>query len=113
LDAVCKYEPRPGSRRSRFPRTDISQTMRENQPPATDIIEFQIRLMAVSGSSSCTNFCHQLKRYSCAASSISRGILLSEEYTLKAMFQTCPVKIRKMDPSSTPNCVVGNWATMK
>src|ERR1035437_3282951 len=41
LDAVCRYEPRPGRRRSLFPRTNISQTIRENQPAATDIIEFQ------------------------------------------------------------------------
>jgi hypothetical protein len=49
FEAVCKYEPRPGSRRSRFPRTNISHTISENQPPATDIIEFQISPMAVCG----------------------------------------------------------------
>ena len=38
--AVCKYEPRPGKRKSRFPSVNISQAIRKNQPPATDIIEF-------------------------------------------------------------------------
>ncbi len=28
------------------------------------------------------------------------------------MFHTCPVKISRMDPSSTPNCRVGNNATI-
>src|SRR3981081_4094591 len=79
LDAVCKNEPRPGSRRSRFPKTNISHTIRANHPPATDIIEFQIRLVAVCGSSHWSSLCHQLKRYNRATSSSSRGILFSEE----------------------------------
>ncbi len=59
----ARYEPRPGSRRSRFPSTNISQTIKENQPPATDIIEFQIRLIAEYGNSSWRNLCLQLRRY--------------------------------------------------
>src|ERR1035441_2956566 len=98
LAAVCRYDPSPGSRKSRLPSTNISQAIRKNQPPATDIMEFQTKPMAEYGSSSCTNFCHQLKRYTCAASSISLGIFLSEAYTLKVMFQTCPVKISRMHP---------------
>ncbi len=38
--AVCRYEPRPGKRKSRFPSVNISQAIKKNQPPATDIIEF-------------------------------------------------------------------------
>ena len=29
------------------------------------------------------------------------------------MFQTCPVRINTMHPSSTPNCRVGNKATIE
>jgi hypothetical protein len=46
LAAVCRYEPRPGRRRSRLPSTNISQAIRKNQPPATDIMEFHTRPMA-------------------------------------------------------------------
>ena len=46
LAAVWRYEPRPGRRRSRFPKTNISQAIRKNQAPATDIMEFQISPMA-------------------------------------------------------------------
>src|ERR1700693_3799834 len=51
----------------------------EEPPPATDIIEFQISPMAEYGSSSWMSFCHQLRRYTSAASSSSRGMFLIEE----------------------------------
>src|ERR1700722_21013707 len=101
LAAVCKYEPRPGRRKSRFPNTNISQAIRKNQPPATDIMEFHTSPIAEYGSSICVNLCHQLQRYISATSRISRGILFSEEEKLKVMFQTCPVKIKRKDPSSS------------
>src|SRR5207249_2820507 len=52
LAAVSRKEPRPGRRKSRLPRTNISQAMRKNQPPATDIMEFQTRPMVEKGRSS-------------------------------------------------------------
>src|ERR1039458_4265943 len=48
LAAVCKYEPSPGRRKSRAPSTNISQAIRKNHPPATDIIEFQQRRLPQS-----------------------------------------------------------------
>src|SRR5215471_19605302 len=98
LAAVCRYEPNPGRRKSRFPRTNISHAIRKNQPPATDIMEFQTKPMTEKGSSIWVNRCHQLKRYKRAASRISWGMLLSDELKLKAMFHTCPVKISRIDP---------------
>ena len=62
LAAVCRYDPSPGSRKSRFPRTNISQAIRKNHPPATDIIEFHTSPIAANGNSTCVNFCHQLNR---------------------------------------------------
>ena len=38
LAAVCKNDPRPGRRKSLSPNTNISQAIRKNHPPATDII---------------------------------------------------------------------------
>src|ERR1700730_10697227 len=61
-EAVDRYDTRPGKRKSRLQRTNISQTMRKNQPPATDTIEFQIKPMAEYGSSSCQKRCHALSR---------------------------------------------------
>ena len=49
-EARCKYEPRPGRRKSRLFSSNISQAIRKNQPPATDIIEFQTKPMAEYGS---------------------------------------------------------------
>ena len=46
LAAVCRKLPRPGRRKSRWPSTNISQAIRKNQPPATETMEFQTRLMA-------------------------------------------------------------------
>ena len=46
LAAVCRYEPKPGRRKSLSPRTNISQAIRKNQPPATDIMEFQTNPIA-------------------------------------------------------------------
>ena len=46
LAAVCRYEPSPGSRKSLSPKTNISQAIRKNQPPATDIMEFHTSPMA-------------------------------------------------------------------
>src|SRR5260370_228897 len=51
LAAVCRKEPRPGSRKSRLPRTNISQAIRKNQPPATDIMEFHTRPIVEKGRS--------------------------------------------------------------
>src|ERR1039458_2641461 len=79
LAAVCKYEPRPGRRKSRLPRTNISHAIKKNQPPATDIMEFQMSPIAACGNSNCQNCCHQLNRYASAASRISVGILFRSE----------------------------------
>ncbi len=46
LAAVWRYEPSPGRRKSFEPSTNISQAIRKNQPPATDIIEFHTSPMA-------------------------------------------------------------------
>src|SRR5579872_6733999 len=62
LAAVCRYEPKPGRRKSRVPSTNISQAISANQPPATDIIEFQTKPMAAKGNSTSVNRCHQLNR---------------------------------------------------
>ncbi len=77
--AVCRYEPRPGRRKSRFPSVNISQAIRKNQPPATDIIEFHTSPMMEYGNSICVKRCHQLQRYTSATSRISRGMLFSDE----------------------------------
>ena len=61
LAAVCRYDPRPGRRKSREPSTNISQAIRKNQPPATDIIEFHTRPIAANGNSISMKRCHQLK----------------------------------------------------
>ena len=39
--ATAMYDPTPGSRKSRSPSVNASFTVRKNQPPAIDIIEFQ------------------------------------------------------------------------
>ena len=62
LAAVCRYEPKPGRRKSRCPSTNISHTISANHPPATDIIEFHTKPMAEDGNSNCVKRCHQLKR---------------------------------------------------
>ena len=46
LAAVWRYEPSPGSRRSRYPNVNISHAIRKNQAPATDMMEFQMSPMA-------------------------------------------------------------------
>src|SRR2546422_4752438 len=51
LAAVWRKEPRPGRRKSRFPSTNISQAIRKNQPPATDIMEFQTSPIVENGRS--------------------------------------------------------------
>src|ERR1039458_2549197 len=56
--AVCRYDPSPGSRKSRLPSMNISQAIRKNQPPATETMEFQTRPIAPYGSSSSTKRCH-------------------------------------------------------
>src|ERR1039458_4506330 len=58
LAAVCRYDPSPGSRKSRLPSMNISQAIRKNQPPATETMEFQTRPIAPYGSSSSTKRCH-------------------------------------------------------
>ena len=62
LAAVCRYDPSPGSRKSREPSTNISHAIRKNQPPATDIIEFHTSPIAENGNSISIKRCHQLKR---------------------------------------------------
>ena len=62
LAAACRYEPSPGSRKSRLPSTNISHAIRKNHPPATDTIEFQIRPIVPYGSSSCRKRCTAPKR---------------------------------------------------
>src|ERR1700722_13564116 len=79
LAAVCRYEPRPGRRKSRSPRTNISQAIRKNHPPATDTIEFQTSPIAEYGNSSCQKRCQAEKRKTLLASRSSLGRLLSEE----------------------------------
>ena len=79
LAAVCRYEPSPGRRRSRLFRTKASHAIRKNHPPATDIMEFHTSPMAAQGSSSWVKRCHQLSRYTPAASTSSCGIFLVDE----------------------------------
>src|SRR5271154_2962286 len=90
LAAVCRSEPSPGNRKSLSPSTNISQAIRKNHPPATDIIEFQTSPIVEKGRSNSVNLCH----------------------LLNPMFHTCPVKIRMIDPNSTPSCLLGNSATI-
>ena len=58
VDAVCRYEPNPGSRNERGPNENSSQIISENQPLATETMEFHIRPMAANGSSSCRARCN-------------------------------------------------------
>ena len=60
--AVCKYDPSPGKRKSLSPSTNISQAIRKNHPPATDIMEFHTSPIVEKGRSSSVNFCHALNR---------------------------------------------------
>ncbi len=39
--ATAMYDPMPGRRKSRSPSVNASFTVRKNQPPAMDIMEFQ------------------------------------------------------------------------
>ena len=57
LAAVCRKEPRPGRRKSLSPRTNISHAIRKNQPPATDIMEFQTMPIVENGRSSSMKRC--------------------------------------------------------
>src|ERR1700733_7420098 len=79
LAAVCKKEPRPGRRKSRSPRTNISQAIKKNHPPATETIEFHTSPIAEYGNSNCQKRCQAEKRKTRVASRSSRGKLLSEE----------------------------------
>src|ERR1035438_6980419 len=60
LAAVCRYEPNPGRRKSLLPNTNISQAIKKNQPPATDIMEFHTSPMAEYGNSMLVNLWYQL-----------------------------------------------------
>ena len=76
--ATAMYEPTPGSRKSRPPRTNASLTVRKNQPPAIDIIEFQTRPMTADGSSTTRNVFQREKPLRRATSYISAGTAFSE-----------------------------------
>ena len=52
--------------------------MRKNQPPAMLIMLFQARPVVAKGSSTHLNRCHQLNRYTVAASCSSAGTLFNE-----------------------------------
>jgi len=78
LAADCRYDPSPGSRKSRFPSTNISQAIRKNQPPATDTIEFHTSPITPCGNSSCTRRCQRENRYIRAASINSLGIAFTD-----------------------------------
>src|SRR5260370_35189805 len=62
LAAVWRKEPRPGRRKARFPSTNISQAIRKNQPPATEIMEFQTSPIGEDGGASSHKRRHRLKR---------------------------------------------------
>ena len=60
--ATLMYEPIPGSRKSWSPSVKASVTVRKNQPPAIDIIEFHTRPIIDDGTSRVRKRFHQPKR---------------------------------------------------
>ena len=68
----------PGSRKSRSPSVNASLTVRKNQPPAIDIIEFQTRPIAEDETSTVPNVFIQPKRWMRETSFSSVGIERSE-----------------------------------
>src|SRR5687768_15980945 len=87
-----------------------SDATTKNQPPDMEIIVFHTSPGMANGSSIFQNFCQPDTRNTRAASSISRGRILSDWYMLIVMFQTCEVKMAKIAAHSTPSILPGNWA---
>src|SRR5580704_17089521 len=78
LAAVCRYEPRPGKRKSLDPSTNISHTISANHPPATDIIEFHTSPIAEKGNSHRLERLPRAEAVDCRRLRISFGMLFSE-----------------------------------
>ncbi len=76
--ATAMYEPTPGRRKSRSPSVNASLTVRKNQPPAIDIIEFQTRPMTDEESSTVRKRFQKPKRWRRATSWSSVGIARSD-----------------------------------
>ena len=110
--ATAMYEPIPGRRKSRSPSVKASLTVRKNQPPAIDIIEFHTRPITDDDSSTVRKRFQKEKRCRRATSWSSSGIERSEPTYENVMFQTCAVKIMRMQASSRPTFVFGKSATM-
>ena len=60
------------------PTMKASEAVTKNQPPAIDIIMFQISAGAPNGASSRQNFCQGVSPNALAASSRSRGMVFSD-----------------------------------
>src|SRR5512143_543890 len=74
--------------------------MRKNQPPAHDIMLFQISGIAAKGSSRLLKFIQVFKRKMALASRSSLGMVLSDWYQANVRFQTCEVKINTTEAIS-------------
>ena len=72
--ATAMYEPMPGSRKSRSPSVKASFTVRKNQPPAIDIIEFQTSPITEEDTSTIRKRFQNEKRWMRATSWSSSGI---------------------------------------
>src|ERR1700722_11247820 len=108
--ATASHEPMPGSFTVVSPTVIASEATTKNQPPDIDIMVFQISPGMANGSSIFQNFCQPESLKTKDASSISRGIVVSDWYRLKVMFHACEVKIAKMAAHSTPMMLPGNKA---
>ncbi len=60
------------------PTVNASEAITKNQPPAMDIIMFQISAGAPNGASRRQNFCHGVRPKARAASSRSAGMVFSD-----------------------------------